>query len=323
MFGRHNGRLNRFYSWGVRLVNYVILGAGGTGGCIGGFLAAAGKNVVFIARGRHLQAMQEKGLTIHSDKKGEMHLKNIKAMGADEYKSKADVIFVSVKGYSLDDIVPFLKKAADRHTIIIPILNIFGTGKALAEKLPGKNVLEGCIYIVAWISAPGEITQRSDIFRVVYGTRGETALRPQLDQIAADLLSAGIAPVVSQNIAEDTYRKFTFVSPMAAVGAYYDITAQAMQKQGEKRDAFAAAVKEVIEVGKAMGLNLDSGLFDKNLAIMDALTPETTASMQKDLKKGGKSELDGLVFEVVRMAEKFGVAVPIYTKIAKKFGFEK
>ncbi|MDQ0203990.1 ketopantoate reductase family protein [Pectinatus haikarae] len=303
-------------------MKYVILGAGGTGACIGGFLAAAGKDVTFIARGRHLQAMNENGLIIHSDKKGEMHLKNIKAMSTEEYKSKADVVFVSVKGYSLDEVVPFLKKAADRHTIIIPILNIFGTGKVLAEKLPGKNVLEGCIYIVAWVSAPGEITQRSDIFRVVYGTRGETGLRVQLDKIAADLLTAGIAPVVSQNIAEDTYRKFTFVSPMAAVGAYYDVTAEAMQNNGEYRSEFSAAVSETLDVGRAMGLNLDSALLNKNLSIMDALTPETTASMQKDLKKGGKSEIDGLVFEVVRMAERFGVAVPCYTKIAKKFGFQ-
>lgn len=309
-------------------MNYLILGAGGTGSSIGGFLAAAGKDVTFIARGRHLQAMQENGLIIHSDKKGEMHLKNIKAMRTQDYKSKADVIFVSVKGYSVEEILPFLKKASDRHTIIIPILNIFGTGRKLAEKLPGKNVLEGCIYIVAWISAPGEITQRGDIFRVVYGTRGETPLRPQLDQIAADLLAAGIAPVVSQNIAEDAYRKFTFVSPMAAVGAYYDITAKDMKTGGAHRDDFIAAVKEVIKVGKAMGLNLDEGLLNKNLSIMDATTPETTASMQKDLKKWpGRADLlqhtevDGLVFEVVRNAKKFDVPVPHYAKIAEKFGF--
>lgn len=303
-------------------MNYVILGAGGTGASIGGFLAAAGKDVTFIAHNRHLQAMQKNGLLIHSEKKGDLHLSTIKAMTTDEYKSKADVIFVSVKGYSLDDVIPFLKRAADRHTIIIPILNVYGTGKNLAKKLQGKNVLEGCIYIVAWVSAPGEITQTGNLFRVVYGTRGPSPLRSQLEQIATDLLSAGITPVISQNIAEDTYRKFTFVSPMAATGAYYNITAKDMQENGKNRDDFIAAVSEVITVGQAMGLKLDAGLLEKNIAIMDALAPETTASMQKDLAKGGKTELDGLVFEVVRNAGKFDVSVPKYTKIAAKFGFE-
>ncbi|WP_196596180.1 ketopantoate reductase family protein [Pectinatus frisingensis] len=304
-------------------MDYVILGAGGTGASIGGFLAASGKDVTLIARGKHLQALKENGLTIHSDKKGETHLPAIKAMNADEYKSKADVIFVSVKGYSIEDVIPFLKKASDRHTIIIPILNIYGTGLKLAEKLPGKNVTEGCIYIVAWISAPGEITQRGNIFRVVYGTRGETNLKTQLDQIATDLLTAGITPVVSQNIAVDTYRKFTFVSPMAAAGAYYDITAAAMQKDGRERMTFIELVKEAISVGKAAGLQLDDNLVEKNLAILDALTPETTASMQKDLKKGGNSEIDGLIFEVVRMARKYRVPVSWYIKIAEKFGFSE
>ncbi|WP_196593836.1 ketopantoate reductase family protein [Pectinatus sottacetonis] len=302
-------------------MNYVILGAGGTGACIGGFLAASGKDVTLIARGQHLQALKKNGLILHSDKKGEIHLKNIKAMDTEEYKSKADVIFVSVKGYSLQEVIPFLKKVSDRHTIIIPILNIYGTGKLLAAQLPGKNVLEGCIYIVAWVSAPGEITQRGNIFRVVYGTRGESSLRTQLDQIATDLLTAGIAPVVSQNIAEDTYRKFTFVSPMAAAGAYYDVPAGKMQERGKECDLFCALVDEAIKVGEAMGLKLDDGLREKNVDIMNALTPETTASMQKDLKKGGKSEIDGLVFEVVRMAEKVNIPVPCYKKVAKKFGF--
>ena len=71
-----------------------------------------------------------------------------------------DVIFISVKGYALDDIIPFLAKVSKENTIIIPILNIYGTGYRLAPKLPHTNVIEGCIYIVAYISAPGEISQK-------------------------------------------------------------------------------------------------------------------------------------------------------------------
>ena len=37
-------------------MNYLIIGTGGVGGCIAGFLALAGKDVTCIARGKHLEA---------------------------------------------------------------------------------------------------------------------------------------------------------------------------------------------------------------------------------------------------------------------------
>ena len=60
-----------------------------------------------------------------------------------------DVIFVCVKGYSLADTVPFIRKAAGRDTVVIPVLNIYGTGRALQAELPELLVTDGCIYISA------------------------------------------------------------------------------------------------------------------------------------------------------------------------------
>lgn len=47
-------------------MKFAILGAGGTGGVLGGYLANAGNDVTFIARGKHLSAMQNDGLTIRT-----------------------------------------------------------------------------------------------------------------------------------------------------------------------------------------------------------------------------------------------------------------
>jgi len=43
-------------------MKYVIVGSGGTGGAIGGFMSKAGKDVTLIARGEHLRQMQSNGL---------------------------------------------------------------------------------------------------------------------------------------------------------------------------------------------------------------------------------------------------------------------
>jgi 2-dehydropantoate 2-reductase len=82
-------------------MKYLIAGTGGVGGSIAGFLSLAGKDVTCIARGAHLQSIQTNGLKLKSDLKGE-HTLQIKATTAEEFKGKADVIFVCVKGYSVD-----------------------------------------------------------------------------------------------------------------------------------------------------------------------------------------------------------------------------
>lgn len=98
---------------------YLIVGTGGVGGSIAGFLALAGKDVTCIARGKHLEAIREKGLHLRSDLKGN-HFLPVQACTAEEYNEKANVIFVCVKGYSLDSIKDLLEKASDKDTLIIP-----------------------------------------------------------------------------------------------------------------------------------------------------------------------------------------------------------
>ena len=71
------------------------------------------------------------------------------------FNGKADVIFVCVKGYSLASIIPQMQRIADKDTIIIPILNIFGTGGELQKYFPESLVTDGCIYIAAQLKAPG------------------------------------------------------------------------------------------------------------------------------------------------------------------------
>ena len=123
-------------------MNYLIAGTGGVGGSIAAFLALAGKDVTCIARGEHLAAIREHGLQLHSDLKGE-HTLHIPACTAEEYQGKADVIFVCVKGYSVDSITDLIRRAAKPDTVVIPILNVYGTGPRIQRLVPGVTVLDG------------------------------------------------------------------------------------------------------------------------------------------------------------------------------------
>lgn len=301
-------------------MRYLVIGAGGTGGSIAAYMNEAGKDVTVIARGRHLEAIKENGLRMETPDRG-MFLTRPKGFDMENYSEKPDVIFVCVKGYSLEDAIPFIKKVSGPSTVVIPILNIYGTGGRMQEKLPDVLVTDGCIYIAAEISEPGTIVKKSDGIKVVFGTRKPEEYRDILKVIKADLEESGIVSVLSDNITLDTFQKFAFISPFAACGAYYDVPAEELQKVGEKREMFVALTKEVLSVAEGMGITFGSDIVKSNLDFIDSLSPSATASMQRDLKKGGDSEIDGLVFEVVRMGRTYGVDVPEYEKVSAKFGF--
>lgn len=303
-------------------MKYLIIGAGGTGGSIAAYMTEAGLDVTVIDRGAHLLAIQKQGMKMQTTRKGDYLVNPIKASDMEQYQEQPDVIFVCVKSYSLEETIPLIKQAAHQDTVVIPLLNIYGTGGRMQEMLPELLVTDGCIYIAAEITEPGTILQSGDIFRVVFGVRDPGDYRPVLEQIAADLEVSGITAVVSDNIRRDALQKFSYVSPMAACGAYYDIDAGAAQQEGRVRDTFIALMREIETLAGAMDIVFPVDIVAANLEILGNLLPTVATSMQRDLRQGKESEIDGLVFEVVRMGKRLGVPVPTYEKIACKFGFK-
>ena len=299
-------------------MKYLVIGAGGTGGSIGAYMTEAGKDVTLIARGEHLKKMQEQGLHMETTQKGNYTVKPVKAADMEHYAEQPDIIFVCVKGYSLKDTIPFIRRVAGPDTIVIPILNLYGTGGRMQEQLPDLLVTDGCIYIAGEIREPGTILLRGDIFRIVYGVRNPEELRPELFTVAQDLKDSGIDGVLSDNIRRDALQKFAYVSPMAACGLYYHVSAGEVQKTGEPRDTFVKLMKEVDALAVAMGVPFLVDIVATNLRILDTLNPEASTSMQRDVYAGKHSEIDGLIYEVVRMGQRYGVPVPTYEMVAEK-----
>lgn len=300
-------------------LKYLIAGTGGVGGSIAAFLALAGKDVTCIARGEHLTAIREHGLQLHSDLKGE-HTLNIPACTAEEFQGKADVIFVCVKGYSIDSITELIKRAAHEGTVVIPILNVYGTGPRIQRLVPSVTVLDGCIYIVGFVSGKGEISQMGKIFRLVYGAhKGTNVSRETLEAIQHDLQESGIKAEISPDINRDTFVKWSFISAMAVTGAYYNVPMGEVQKPGIVRNTFIGLSQESAALGRKLGIEFKENVVEYNLKVIDKLAPESTASMQKDLEKGHESEVQGLLFDMITAAEKQEIDIPTYRMVAERF----
>lgn len=300
-------------------MKYAIIGAGGTGGCLGFFLKKAGKDVTLIARGKHLEAIRKNGLTIQKLWDESRETLPVKACTAEEYKEIPDVILVCVKGYSMDETVPTIKKIAGKETVVIPILNIYGTGGRLQKNLPELTVTDGCIYVSANIMEPGVILQHGKILRVVFGARKPEEETEKMREVAKDMVTDDLEVILSENIRRDAMVKFSYVSPIGAAGLYCNAVAVDFQREGEQRELFKALIREIVALSHAMGIEFEEDLVERNLKILASLSPEATTSMQRDVIEGKRSEMDGLVYEVVRMGREYKVSMPQYEKAAACF----
>ena len=313
----------------VIIMKYAIIGAGGTGGILGFYMTKADRDVTLIARGRHLAAMQEKGLAVEKMWDGTTETIPVKATDMEHYDEQPDVVLVCVKGYSLEDTIPFIQRVAKPSTIVIPVLNIYGTGAKMQEQLPELLVTDGCIYVSANIKEPGVLIQHGRILRVVYGVRNMSSQKVNVKRVHEEILNdlknikkdfddSGIDGVLSENIQRDALEKFSYVSPIGAAGLYYHATAADFQREGEQRETFKTMIREITALAEAMGVPFERDMVEVNLKILSSLAPEATTSMQRDVMEGKDSEIDGLVYEVVRMGERYHVPVPMYAKVAGK-----
>ena len=316
-------------------MKYAVIGAGGTGGMIGFYMTKAGKDVTLIARNAHLEAMKKQGLSVQKMWTNETETIPVSAESMESYEAKgekADVILVCVKKYSLDSCIPFIQNISHKNTIVVPVLNVYGTGAYLQEKLPELLVTDGCIYVSANIKQAGVLLQHGEILRVFFGVRekedlkklngqsdGEYKAERLLKKIAQDFKDSGIDGILSDNIKRDALTKFSYVSPIGTAGLYLHAVAGDFQREGEARELFKTLIREIVTLANAMGITFEEDLVERNLKILSNLPEEATTSMQRDVMEGKQSEIDGLVYEVVRMAEKYGAEVPAYRRTAEKF----
>ena len=316
-------------------MKYIIIGAGGTGGILGFYMTKAGKDVTLIARNAHLEAMQKQELSVEKMWINETETIPVGTESMESYEAKgekADVILVCVKKYSLDSCIPFIQNISHENTIVVPVLNVYGTGAYLQEKLPKVLVTDGCIYVSANIKQAGVLLQHGEILRVFFGVRekedlkklngqldGEYKAERLLKKITQDFKDSGIDGILSDNITRDALTKFSYVSPIGTAGLYLHAVAGDFQREGEARELFKTLIREIVTLANAMGITFEENLVERNLKILSNLPEEATTSMQRDVIEGKQSEIDGLVYEVVRMAKKYGVEVSAYERAAEKF----
>jgi 2-dehydropantoate 2-reductase len=133
----------------------AVYGAGGVGGYFGGRLAQAGEEVVFIARGEHLQAMRSHGLRVDSIL-GDF-VQPVQATDDPAQAGPVDAVLVAVKAWQVAEAAQAMRPLVGPDTCVVPLQNGVEAPAQLAAALGAEHVLGGLCRIVSLIAGPGHI----------------------------------------------------------------------------------------------------------------------------------------------------------------------
>src|SRR6266581_4198529 len=132
----------------------AIVGSGGLGGYFGGRLGAAGVDVVFLARGAHLEALKTRGLRIESPN-GNLHLSRVSATDDASTIGAVDVVLFAVKLYDTESAIPLLPPLIGAETVVIPFQNGVESVAMLARGVDRQHLAAGTSYVQAFLAEPG------------------------------------------------------------------------------------------------------------------------------------------------------------------------
>lgn len=291
----------------------AIFGTGAVGGYFGGRLSAAGEDVSFIARGKHLEVLRHDGLHIVSPK-GDAHVR-VPATSDPAAIGPVDVVLFTVKMYDVDEAAARMAPLMGPDTVVITLQNGVEAPDMVARHVGARHVAGGVAYVVASVDAPGHI-HHTVADRLVFGELdGRTSARLEAFKAAGE--RAGFVADLSTHIETDLWVKFVRLGTWSGMTAVTRSPMGVLRADPDLMAMMDAALDEAIAVGRARGITFPDDLVSGTQHLVQTFPPESKSSLLVDLEHGRRLELPWLSGAISRMGQELGVPTPNHTFIAK------
>ncbi len=286
----------------------VVVGAGGVGGYFGGKLCQAGEEVIFLTRGAALESIRKNGLVVKSIM-GDFTVEP-KVSDKPDCVVGADLVLLCTKSWQVDEVATSIRPHLGERTVVLPLQNGADNAERLMEILPPENVIGGLCKIVSKIESPGVIDHFTFVPEVIFGEL-DHQVSDRCLRIKSAFDSAGFKNKLSENIQRDIWLKFLFITSISALGALTRSVLGILREDPFLRLKIQETAAEVLEVGQALGIDLDTQDIDGAMHMIDSGDYSTTMSLQRDMMEGRPSELDNFNGYIVRKGDEMAIDTPV------------
>lgn len=285
----------------------AVYGAGGIGGYFGGRLSKAGADVHLIARGDHLEELQNHGLrveSVHGD-----FAADLSATKDPADIGPCDYVLFCVKSYDTTKVARQLDPLID-DTAVISLQNGVTNEERIATEIGRDHVVGGVAYIFSTIREPGTIEHTGSPARIIFGELDGSPT----DQVERFLeyceRADGMEGVLSEDIWHELWSKYTFICAQSGVTAAIRLPIGEIREVEASWELFTDILYEVANVAAAEGVIISEETLDEWIDFAHDVDPGAYSSLHYDMTHGKRMELEALHGTVVRKADEHGVDVP-------------
>jgi len=285
----------------------AVFGAGAIGSFYGARLSDGGADVSLIARGRQLDALRERGLTIE-EPEGE---RTYRLVATDDPVTigPVDVVLFTVKSYDTTEAAGRLAPLLHEGTAVISLQNGIDNEDRIATVIGRRHVIGGAAYILASVREPGFVEAGGPRGIVI----GELDAGQPSDRIRA-IVDVGERAGLSVRAAEDIrialWEKYTLLVAFSAMTGTVRLPIGAIREAPAATAMLRGLMTEVWSVGRGTGVPLADDLVEHQMSLLLAQDAAATTSLYHDLVGGHRMELEALQGTAIRLGREHDIATP-------------
>jgi 2-dehydropantoate 2-reductase len=287
----------------------LVVGAGATGGLFGGLLAKAGRDVTFLVRPARAERLRAEGLQIVSPHHGDATIP-VQVVTAETIPGPYDVVFFTIKGYTIESALEDFAPAVGPDTMIYPLLNGMRHIDLLAARFGEHAVLGGLCYCATMLDSEGRIKQIGPAQQLVYGERSG-AVTPRVQRLDATLQVPGITARLSTAILHEMWEKWVLLTCAGGITTLMRSTVGDIASSPGGVEFGSAFLDEVAAVAAASGFPMTADYLQQKRAGFTDPNSSQGPSMYRDMEQGLDVEADQMLGDLVDRARRLGVPTPL------------
>ncbi len=288
-----------------RIERVGIVGAGAMGAVYASLLYDMDPgSVFFVARGSRLERLRREPLVVNQKPY------RIDVLSPDEHAEPADFIIVAVKNHHLDEAIRDMGFCVGPETIILSVMNGIDSEERIAAAYGKEKVLYSAAVGIDALREGNRITYTTQ-GKLIFGEAANPFLTETVKRVQELFDRAGIIYETPPDMLRILWWKFMINVGINQASALLGAPYRVFQTSKDARDLMVSAMREVILLGRKVGINLseeDIAAFDPYLS---RLNPEGRTSMLQDVEAGRKTEVEMFAGKVIALGKQYNVPVPV------------
>lgn len=231
-------------------------------------------------------------------------------VASEELCEPADLVIFMVKYNGLRSAIQAVKNQVGENTIILSALNGISSEEVIGEVYGMDKILYCVAQGMDAVKVGNELTYKH-MGMLCFGEREPGILSPKVKMVAEFFEKMEVPYEAVTDMYRRQWGKFMLNVGVNQTVAIFESNYGGVQRDGQARTTMISAMREVIALSKAEGVNLTEDDLNYWLDILDTLNPEGKPSMRQDMEARRYSEVELFAGTVLELGRKYGIATPV------------